>query len=264
VVQNDVISLVKTRERPNRSPAPSSELIQITRSLAGKVKLFSFGPPVTHVYNPLEYAREPHEAYLTHWGKKPGRAILLGMNPGPFGMAQTGVPFGDVELVRSFVGIDARVNKPEREHPKRLVLGFACPRSEVSGARLWGWAQKRFGTAERFFDRFFVINYCPLAFMEESGRNRTPDKLSAGERERLFEACDDALRRMIDVLHPSHVIGIGGFAEQRARAALGDKGLAIGCVLHPSPASPKANRGWAEIVERELTALGIELPARTR
>ena len=177
-------------------------------------------------------------------------------------MAQTGVPFGDVGLVRSFVGIEGDVGKPEHEHPKRPVFGFECPRSEVSGARLWGWAKSRFETPERFFDKFFVVNYCPLAFMEESGRNRTPDKLPAGERGRLFEACDDALKGMIEVLEPSHVIGIGGFAEQRARAVVGDAGIAVGSVLHPSPASPKANRGWAEIVEGELTALGIELPRR--
>ena len=30
----------------------------------------------------------------------------------------------------------------------------------------------------------------------------------------------------------------------------------IGTILHPSPASPKANRGWASIAERELQELG--------
>ena len=128
--------------------------------------------------------------------------------------------------------------------------------------RLWGWARSRFETPERFFDKFFVVNYCPLAFMEQSGRNRTPDKLPRSEREPLFEACDEALRAIVEVLQPSHVIGVGGFAEQRARAALGQRKIAVGSVLHPSPASPKANRGWAETVEGELIALGIELPRR--
>src|SRR5688572_32536315 len=95
------------------------------------------------------------------------------MNPGPFGMAQTGVPFGDVAMVRDWLGIVAAVAKPRDEHPKRPVLGFECQRSEVSGARLWGWARARFGTPQRFFERFFVANYCPLAFMESSGANRT-------------------------------------------------------------------------------------------
>ena len=129
-----MISLVKAQQLPDRA----SELIQITHMLRSRVKTLRFGPPVTHVYDPLEYARAPHEAYLARWGRKPKRAILLGMNPGPFGMAQTGVPFGDVELVRRFVGIHGAVNKPAREHPKRPVLGFDCPRSEVSGAKALG------------------------------------------------------------------------------------------------------------------------------
>ena len=38
----------------------------------------------------------------------PGRkeAVFLGMNPGLWGMAQTGVPFGTVSLVRDWMGIE--------------------------------------------------------------------------------------------------------------------------------------------------------------
>ena len=102
------------------------------------------------------------------------------MNPGPFGMAQTGIPFGDVTMVRDFLGIDGAVGRPEREHPKRRVEGMACARSEVSGTRLWGWARDEFGTAEHFFGRFFVANYCPLVFMEASARNLDPGQASRG------------------------------------------------------------------------------------
>jgi single-strand selective monofunctional uracil DNA glycosylase len=182
------------------------------------------------------------------------------MNPGPFGMAQTGVPFGDVSQVRDFLGLDGRVSKPRVEHPKRPVLGLACPRNEVSGTRLWGWAQARFGTAERFFARFFVGNYCPLVFMEASARNRTPDKLPAHEQAALFEACDEALRATVDILRPRYVVGVGAFATDRARKALGETGAVVGTVLHPSPASPLANQGWAEQAEKQLRALGIALP----
>ena len=178
------------------------------------------------------------------------------MNPGPFGMVQTGVPFGDVAMVRDWLGITAPVGKPRNEHPKRPVAGFACQRSEVSGARLWGWARDRFGTPERFFRRFFVVNYCPLAFVESSGRNRTPDKLAAAEQEALGAACDVALRDIVAALEPRIVVGVGGFAERRARAALGDT-VAIGTILHPSPASPLANRGWATTIEKQLDALGV-------
>jgi single-strand selective monofunctional uracil DNA glycosylase len=185
--------------------------------------------------------------------------LLLGMNPGPFGMVQTGVPFGDVGMVRDWLGIDAPVAKPTPEHPKRPVLGFACARSEVSGTRLWGWARDRFGTPQAFFERFFVANYCPLAFMEESAKNLTPDKLPAAEQQALSSVCDEALRDIVRSLRPRLVIGVGGFAERRARAALAGENVRVGTILHPSPASPLANRGWAPAIERQLEALGVAL-----
>jgi single-strand selective monofunctional uracil DNA glycosylase len=177
-------------------------------------------------------------------------------------MAQTGVPFGEVELVRSWLGIEEEVGRPEHEHPKRPVLGFACPRSEVSGRRVWTWARERFGEPERFFERFFVWNYCPLMFLEESGRNRTPDKLPAAESGPLFEPCSDALRAIVDHLDPEHVIGVGKFAEGRARRALEGADRRIGTILHPSPASPLANRGWAARAEEQLAELGIPVTGR--
>jgi len=219
----------------------------------------SFADPVASVYNPLQYARAPAEAYLERFARPGIEALWLGMNPGPFGMAQTGVPFGEVSLVRDWLGIEGRVRRPRNEHPKRPITGFSCPRSEVSGARLWGWARDRFGEPEEFFRRFFVWNYCPLVFMEESGRNITPDKLAAGERESLFEVCDRALVKIVDRLEPKLVIGVGAFAQKRARAALGASDLRVETVLHPSPASPIANRGWAAQAEKQLRAMGIEL-----
>jgi len=229
--------------------------------LVRAVEPLSFGAPVTHVYDPLVYARAPHQRYLERFGDGPKQVLLLGMNPGPWGMAQTGVPFGEIGLVRGWLGIEEPVDAPPSEHPKRPIEGFSCGRSEVSGRRLWGWAKNRFGTPERFFERFFVWNYCPLVFMEESGRNRTPDKLPAAERELLFAACDTALRRAVRTLQPAWVIGVGKFAQGRAEEALGGTNQpAIGGMLHPSPASPLANRGWAEQAERQLQALGIELP----
>ncbi len=216
-----------------------------------------FARPVTHVYNPLLYARASYAAYLETYGRGPKRVVFLGMNPGPFGMVQTGVPFGDPQLVRSWLRLEGEVGKPEREHPQRPVLGFACARSEVSGQRLWGAARDHFGRPERFFRHFFVANYCPLCFLEESGRNRTPDKLPAAEREPLFAACDAHLRRLVEVLEPQWVVGVGAFAAARARAAVPGASVRVAQILHPSPASPAANRGWAEKVTAELGALGI-------
>jgi single-strand selective monofunctional uracil DNA glycosylase len=232
-------------------------LVDVSRRLSAEVDRLSFTPPVTHVYNPLAYARQPHEAYLTKYGRGPRRVLLVGMNPGPFGMAQTGVPFGDVAMVRVFLGITGEVRRPAIEHPSRPVEGFQCGRGEVSGTRLWGWARDRFGTAEAFFREFFVANYCPLVFMEASSRNRTPDKLPAGEREPLFAVCDDALRQIVAELQPAFVIGVGGFAERRAREALSGFGGVIGSMLHPSPASPLANRDWPGQADAALRRLGV-------
>jgi single-strand selective monofunctional uracil DNA glycosylase len=231
-------------------------LVKISRDLLRDVSGLTFASPVEHVYNPLEYARVPHELYLTRYGAAPKEVVLLGMNPGPFGMAQTGVPFGDVAMVRDWLGIRGPVRKPPSEHPKRPIAGFDCPRSEVSGTRIWGWARARFGTPQRFFERYFVANYCPLVFMDARGRNVTPDKLRAEERAALGAACDRALVRLVDALSPRLVVGVGKFAEGRARESLAPRGVPVGCILHPSPASPLANRGWAEVAERQLTELG--------
>jgi len=235
------------------------DLYQITDALLAKLQLLHFGPPVSHVYNPLEYARAPYDQYVDHYATPPKEVLLLGMNPGPWGMAQTGVPFGEVAAVRDWLGIEAPVGSPVALHPKRPVEGFACRKSEVSGRRLWGWALKRFRIPERFFARFFVVNYCPLLFIESSGRNRTPNNLRAVERKPLLETCDRTLRLTVKRLKPRYVVGVGRFAAERARIALSGFELTIGCITHPSPANPKANRGWDDLVTTELEDLGIKV-----
>ncbi|MFO7974428.1 MAG: single-stranded DNA-binding protein [Candidatus Hydrogenedentota bacterium] len=234
-------------------------LMQITDQLCDDTAKLAFEPPITTVYNPLQYARAGWEAYIRAFGGKPREILLLGMNPGPFGMVQTGVPFGDVPSVRDWMGIETSIAKPSRQHPRRPVDGFSCSRREVSGRRLWGWAAKRFGKPERFFERFFVSNYCPLCFLEESGRNRTPDKLKAGERIPLFRACDSALASQVDYFRPQYILGIGAFAEKRIRKALEGRDLQIGRLLHPSPANPAANRGWEDAVEKTFKHMGIDI-----
>jgi single-strand selective monofunctional uracil DNA glycosylase len=220
-----------------------------------------FRSPVHSVYNPLTYARQPYARYWQQYGLPPKECIFLGMNPGPWGMAQTGVPFGDVSLVTQWLGICGQVTSPSIEHPKKPVLGFNCPRSEISGQRLWGWARQRFKDPAFFFKRFWVANYCPLVFMEESGRNLTPDKLAPIDKKKLFEVCDRALRWTVRVLKPRFVVGVGVFAARRAAVALADMPVIVGQIAHPSPANPKANRGWSELVEKELDDLGIKIPA---
>ncbi len=232
--------------------------IRISRELGRACGKLAFGPPVTHVYNPLDYARALHETFLERYARPGCEVLFLGMNPGPWGMAQTGVPFGEISFVRDWLAIDGRVKRPKNEHPKRPVLGLDCARSEGSGKRVWGWARDRFGSPDAFFERFFVWNYCPLCFMEESGRNRTPDKLPRAERDPLFAHCDRALQRIVDHMQPERVVGIGKFAQDRAREALGDED--VGAILHPSPANPQANRGWAKQAEKQLRELGVAVP----
>ena len=243
------------------------QLLAVSEKLRDDCGALRFAPPVAAVYNPLDYAWKSHRQYLEKWGQGHKKILLLGMNPGPFGMAQTGVPFGEVSQVRDFLGVCAPVQKPAKEHPARPVEGFACARSEVSGSRLWGWVEQRFQKPERFFRDFFVINWCPLAFMEESGANRTPDKLPKAERERLNAICDRAFREMVELYEPEWVIGVGGFALERAKKALQDpetrelpEGLRFGVIPHPSPASPAANRGWAAAAEKAFAEMGIALP----
>ncbi len=240
-----------------KPPAASTspQLIAAARELSSAVGRLQFAPPVTHVYNPLDYAWAAHEEYLRRFGGSRKRVVFLGMNPGPFGMAQTGIPFGEVAAARDWMGIRAAVAKPAHEHPKRPVEGFDCPRSEVSGRRLWQLFAERFGAPEKFFADHFVVNYCPLAFLSATGSNLTPDKLPAAEQEKLFAICDSHLRRVLEILEPEWLIGVGAFAL--ARGAAISANVKLGKILHPSPASPAANRGWSAAATQQLVELGI-------
>ena len=231
------------------------------RRLGKAVGRIQFAPPVSHVYNPLDYAWSAHELYLRTFGRTPKRVVFLGMNPGPFGMVQTGVPFGEVAAVRDWLGLQAPVGKPAREHPRRPISGFECNRSEVSGRRLWGLFAERFGRPERFLAEHLVVNYCPLAFLETSGRNRTPDKLPRREREALFAACDEHLRAVVRALQPQWLIAVGDFALKRATQLFPGGAPHLGKILHPSPASPAANRDWAGVAARQLEGLGVWTPS---
>ena len=247
-------------------------LLDCARELSRALAQLRFPAPVAHVYDPHVYAWAPYSAYVNRYGASPKRVVLLGMNPGPFGMMQTGVPFGEIAAVRDWMGIRARVDKPAHEHPKRPIEGFDCKRSEVSGRRLWGWAAARFGAAEAFFADWFVLNYCPLAFLEASGRNFTPDKLPAALLAQVHAACDRHLAAALTTLAPQWAIGVGAFAEKRIRAVVESdlidgavaRRISVGQILHPSPASPAANRGWEAAAEKQLAALGVPLPSGAR
>jgi single-strand selective monofunctional uracil DNA glycosylase len=233
------------------------QLIEAAKKLSAQADKLRFAPPVTHIYNPLAYAWSAHEQYLARFGAAGKEVLFLGINPGPLGMAQTGVPFGEVAAVRDWMKIDAPIGRPAAEHPRRPVRGLACPRSEVSGRRLWGLFAERFGPPERFFARHFVVNYCPLAFMGERGENQTPDKLPAAEAGPLFQICRAHLLTVLAILRPKWIIGVGAFAEERARDAAGGLAVKVGRIPHPSPASPAANRDWPGQAVAQLQTLGV-------
>lgn len=242
----------------------AKQAIAAAQQLSNAVNAFSFAPPVTYTYNPLDYAWAGHEAYLRRFADGAKKVLFIGMNPGPFGMVQTGVPFGEVAAVRDWLNIDVAIQKPKVENPKRPIEGFSCQRSEVSGRRLWGLFAERFGSPKAFFADHFVVNYCPLAFFN-LGRNITPDKLPARELQLLLEVCDRHLMMLIDLFQPQWLIGIGAWAEKRAQEILlktptkipRQTAIRIGRILHPSPASPAANRGWSDAATRQLQALSI-------
>lgn len=237
-----------------RQTKTSEALLSATAALSDDVDALNFAEPVTHVYNPLRYAWDAHQQFITRFARRRKRVLFLGMNPGPWGMAQVGVPFGEVAHVRDWIGIHAEIGKPEHEHPKRPIDGFACTRSEVSGRRLWSYIAERFDSPEAFFADHYVINYCPLMFMEESGRNRTPDKLPAAEQTPLTAICDAHLQTALEIMRPEWLVGVGAYARDRAQTILdGRDDVKVGMVLHPSPASPAANRGWAAAAEKQLT-----------
>jgi single-strand selective monofunctional uracil DNA glycosylase len=235
----------------------SNQIIRAARSLCKGVDQLNFPTPVAYAYNPLKYGRAAHEDYLKQYASTRKRFIFLGMNPGPFGMVQTGVPFGEISFVRDWLGILEVKKGPETTHPKRPIKGFACPRSEVSGKRLWGLFQERFETADAFSKDHFVANYCPLAFLEESGRNLTPDKLSLTLRKELYDHCTRHLTKIITILQPEKVIGIGRFAFQRATEAANPMGIETMEILHPSPASPAANKDWKGKATKKLVEAGV-------
>jgi single-strand selective monofunctional uracil DNA glycosylase len=234
-------------------------LIESTQRLADELRDLPFSPPVAYVYRTLDYTWPAQAEYLGRYGNGVKRVLFLGMNPGPYGMTQTGVPFGEVAAVRDWLGIEMPIKKPAIEHPKRPIEGFECKRSEVSGRRLWGLFSEKFVNADAFFENHFVLNYCPLVWMSDSGANLTPDKLRAAEMAPVERACMQHLQEVIALMEPTYLIGVGAFAEERLQRAANACGSAavIGKVLHPSPASPAANRGWAQAATSQLMELGV-------
>ncbi|XP_064643950.1 uncharacterized protein LOC135497889 [Lineus longissimus] len=239
----------------------SDTFLHIENQLNVVLDQIQFVEPVTHTYNPTRYAHEPHEDYVRKYCNSRKEILFIGMNPGPFGMAQNGVPFGEINLVKDWLKVEGRVEKPAKEHPQRPILGFDCTRSEVSGSRFWGMFRRICGTADEFFRHSFVHNYCPLALMSKTGKNITPPQLAKAHAGILTESCDQALCDVVKLLGVRVLIGIGKYAQERARLALRtyepDLQVDVQTLLHPSPINPSANKGWEPVAEKQLQDMGV-------
>ena len=203
---------------------------------------------VDAVYNPLAYAWEPHRAYLELASGGGAKTLLLGMNPGPHGMGQMGIPFAATSVVRELLTItNLEVGQPRKPHPKRPISGLDWPKEEVSGTRLWGLLANEYGSAESIFKSVFLLNHCPLMlFSGERATNITPDKITGPTTKALLERCDEHLREVVDIMQIERVIGVGRYSEKRALNALSGIDISVTTCWHPSPASPLANRNKGE------------------
>jgi single-strand selective monofunctional uracil DNA glycosylase len=234
-------------------------LIEEIKLLNRKLKKIKFPDTAAFVYNPLDYAITPMELYFRNYANTPKQTLFLGMNPGPFGMMQTGVPFGEVSIVKNWLKLEAPVKSPKHQHPKRPIQGFSCTKSEVSGKRLWGLFSEKYSNPKSFFKSHFVLNYCPLGFLEEGGKNLTPDKFPKSIQAEIFEPCDQYLKNTVHILEAKNLVGVGDFAFKRFKEVFKDEESKyhICKILHPSPASPLANKNWAGDVKQSLEELGI-------
>jgi len=241
----------------------AEHLLRETEVFNSKIKKLTFSGSVFTVYNPLFYAIAPYTDYVKKFGNSKKRVLFLGMNPGPWGMAQNGIPFGERESVTGWLKITGNIGRPAKEHEKRPITGWDCPRSEVSGKRFWGLMKERFGTPGKFFTDHFVANYCPLVFMGETGRNITPDKLLRDERKQLLDLCDTHIAKVIEIFSPKYLIGIGKFAEKRLAAITkktensSTSHAVVSSIIHPSPANPQAHKDWNGKVSAKMISLGI-------
>lgn len=236
-----------------------NKVVERTFQFRSQVESLRFSTDLV-IYNPLIYAWDLHKQYLLKYVHSQVDTIFLGMNPGPFGMAQNGVPFGEINAVKNFLQLDGQVGKPPFEHPARPVLGMDIKRSEVSGKRLWALFNDRFGNAQFCFATLTVVNYCPLVFMDRgpTGKNITPDKLPKAERIALETICDSYLVDIVALLKPTNFIGVGRYAEKKMEKLFPpQEGRIVASILHPSPGNPQANKLWNEKVTDTLVSLGV-------
>ena len=88
------------------------------------------------------------------------------------------IPFGNVRTVKELMQINADVEQPANQHPKRPVVGLQCKIDEPSGMRVWNLLHKLAdGSLQTFAEQCFVHNFCPLAYFDANCKNITPSSI---------------------------------------------------------------------------------------
>lgn len=211
-------------------------------------------------YHVFDYAFDPFWEYICRYARTPKKTVFLGINPGPFGMMQNGIPFGTISIARDWLLLRAPIKRPSLEHPKRPIRGWAEPREEESGARLWGLARREFKTPQAFFKDHLILNYCPIGFIDGEGKNVTPDKLPEDVRIPMEKICDDLFSFLIDTYQVQTVLGVGRYAEKQAQKQLANHpSLRVEYVPHPSPLNPQAYALW---IKEEGEAMRVQLKGK--
>jgi single-strand selective monofunctional uracil DNA glycosylase len=169
------------------------------------------------------------------------------------------VPFGDIKTVKEWLKVTGKVHPPKKQHPKRPIEGMQVKKREVSGQRLWGLFQAMAGSPEVFFKHCLVYNYCPLCFIDSTGKNLAPNNLSPAERSKLTSLCDEAMRDIIQLLQPHTLVGVGKWTEDRLNRIQKEFNLSVRVVgiMHPSPLNSRANTDFSGKVRAELDRLQL-------
>ncbi|CAH0690088.1 unnamed protein product [Spodoptera exigua] len=215
-METEVVSSFFTKSYQNIS----ERFLDLADELNLSLEQFQLPKKVEVVYNPTIYAREPFEMYVRKYCNTPKPILFFGMNPGPFGMSQTGVPFGEIESVRDWLGITGQVGKPPVEIRGREVLGFQCKKTEASGKKFWGLFKNLCITPENFFRSSFVYNYLPQQWMTRSGSNLTPGECKKAEVEVLYRICDPVFHKVLELYEVEIIVAIGKFCETRAKETI--------------------------------------------
>ncbi|XP_045776673.1 single-strand selective monofunctional uracil DNA glycosylase [Maniola jurtina] len=255
----EVVSSFFSSEETNliqKSPNDlSDEFLELADEMNEALNEFNLPPAVKCVYNPSIYARYTFEMYARKYCNTKKKIMFFGMNPGPWGMSQTGVPFGEISSVRDWLGIEGPVNKPPHEIRERPVDGFDCKRTEVSGKRFWGLLKTICGTPENFFKTSFVYNYINQQWMKSNGCNLTPGDFKVSDMEPLYNICDPIFVKILKLYEVEIVVAIGKFCETRAQKAikkyLPSSSIKILYLSHPSPRSVN-NNNWEQKALEEL------------